>query len=83
MLLPGSRCRRLELCPWRGAELDRRTKAQSEEEELAGKHKSSKHANHVKTAMAHFKGKTLISTLGIILRVAGETRELTNGYKGV
>lgn len=50
---------------------------------MAGKHKSSKHANHVETAVAHFGGKTLISTLGIVLRVARETRELMKGYKGV
>lgn len=50
---------------------------------MAGKHKSSKHANHVEAAMAHFKTKTLIFTLGIVLRLAGETRELMNSYKGV
>lgn len=33
--------------------------------------------------MAYFKGKTLISAPGIVLQVAGETRELMNSYKGV
>lgn len=50
---------------------------------MAGKHKSSKYANHVEVAMAHFKTKRLISTLGIVLRLAEETRELMNSYKGV